>query len=152
MQERYLGDIHDFYKFLFIKRLSINFRIKIGLNWRLINPKDLGPKELLLNDGEKRTYLQDSCAREIDLKLHNEMQLLNSKKNRKIEKFVKQTHMVKYADFFTKTLTPSNKKNWLKKSFEFYKKYEFIFLDPDNGLEPPKATITEKKKNKVYTK
>ena len=80
MQERYLGDIHDFYKFLFIKRLSINFRIKIGLNWRLINPTDLGPKELLLNDGEKRTYLQDSCAREIDLKLHNEMQLLNSKK------------------------------------------------------------------------
>ena len=40
-----------------------NFNIKIGLNWYLINPRDLGVKELLLNDGEKRTYLKDSMQR-----------------------------------------------------------------------------------------
>tara|TARA_A100001035_G_scaffold262145_1_gene241709 strand:- start:565 stop:1293 length:729 start_codon:yes stop_codon:yes gene_type:complete len=148
MQERYLGDIHDFYKFLFIKQLSTYFNIKIGLNWYLINPRDLGVKELLLNDGEKRTYLKDNHARKIDLKLHNEMETLKSKKNRILGDFVKQTHIIKYADFFSKTLTPFNRKAWLKSSFEFYKKYEFIFLDPDNGLEPPKAKISDKKKIK----
>ena len=75
---------------------------------------------------------------------------LNSKKNRIISDFVKQTHLIKYADFFTKTLTPLNRKDWLKRSFEFYKKYDFIFLDPDNGLEPLKAKISNKK-NKIYT-
>ena len=148
MQERYLGDIHDFYKFLFIKKLSTNFKTKIGLNWYLIDPKDLGVKELLLNDGEKRTYLKDNYAQKIDLKLHNEMQTLKFKKNRIIGDFVKQTHLIKYADFFTETLTPLNRKDWLKRSFEFYKKYDFIFLDPDNGLEPPKAKISNKKKIK----
>ena len=144
MQDRYLGDIHDFYKFLFIKKLSTNFKTKIGLNWYLIDPKDLGVKELLLNDGEKRTYLKDNYAQKIDLKLHNEMQTLKFKKNRIIGDFVKQTHLIKYADFFTETLTPLNRKDWLKRSFEFYKKYDFIFLDPDNGLEPPLAKISNK--------
>ena len=48
MQDRYLGDIHDFYKFLFIKKLSTNFKTKIGLNWYLIDPKDLEATHVVL--------------------------------------------------------------------------------------------------------
>ena len=46
MQERYLGDIHDFYKFLFIKHLANNLKIRIGLNWFLVDPKSIGKSEL----------------------------------------------------------------------------------------------------------
>ena len=45
MQERYLGDVHDFYKFLFLKYLSKKLKKKIGLNWYLISPKLLGANE-----------------------------------------------------------------------------------------------------------
>ena len=45
MQERYLGDVHDFYKFLFLKYLSKKLKKKIGLNWYLISPNLLGANE-----------------------------------------------------------------------------------------------------------
>ena len=57
MQERYLGDIHDYYKFLFLKFLSLNLKEQIGLNWYLVDPKEISLKEVEKNDGEKRAYL-----------------------------------------------------------------------------------------------
>ena len=42
MQERYLGDIHDFKKFIFLKFLSLELNIKIGLNWFLVDHIDIG--------------------------------------------------------------------------------------------------------------
>ena len=53
MQERYLGDIHDYYKFLFLKFLSLNLKEQIGLNWYLVDPKEISLKEVEKNDGEK---------------------------------------------------------------------------------------------------
>ena len=46
MQERYLGDIHDYFKFLFLKFLSSQLDMKVGLNWYLVNPAEIGPSEL----------------------------------------------------------------------------------------------------------
>ena len=46
MQQRYLGDIHDFQKFIFVKFLSCAFNQKIGLYWFLVDPKKIGQKEL----------------------------------------------------------------------------------------------------------
>ena len=56
MQERYLGDIHDFFKFIFLKFLSRNLEIKIGLNWYLVDPYKIGVDEVKKNDGEKRNF------------------------------------------------------------------------------------------------
>ena len=41
MQERYLGDVHDFYKFLFLKYISKKLKEKIGLNWYLVSPEQV---------------------------------------------------------------------------------------------------------------
>ena len=58
MQERYLGDVHDFYKFLFLKYLSTSLKKKIGLNWYLVDPKEVSNIEEKKKDGEKRNYLK----------------------------------------------------------------------------------------------
>ena len=58
MQQRYLGDIHDFQKFMFLKFLSCAFKQKIGLNWYLVDPKKIGEKEVNKKDGEKRYFLK----------------------------------------------------------------------------------------------
>ena len=52
MQERYLGDIHDFQKFIFLKFLSCAFNQKIGLNWYLVDPKKIGEKEVKKKDSQ----------------------------------------------------------------------------------------------------
>ena len=50
MQERYLGDVHDFYKFLFLKYISKKLKEKIGLNWYLVSPEQVS----FLKDKKKR--------------------------------------------------------------------------------------------------
>ena len=57
MQERYSGDIHDFFKLNFLEFLSNGLRQKIGLNWYLVKPELIGNSEIKKNDGEKRKFL-----------------------------------------------------------------------------------------------
>ena len=33
--------------------------MKVGLNWYLVNPAEIGPSELKKKDGEKRKFLYD---------------------------------------------------------------------------------------------
>ena len=56
MQERYLGDVHDFLKYRFLRHLKNNTNFSIGLNWYLTQPADVDPKKT--NDGEKRFHLK----------------------------------------------------------------------------------------------
>ena len=70
MQERYLGDIHDHFKFIFLKFLSKSLKQKIGLNWYLVKPSSIGVKEIFKKDGEKRNITPDITSK-IDRDLKN---------------------------------------------------------------------------------
>ena len=71
---KYLGDIHDFFKFHFLKFLSKKINKKIRLNWYLVDPKKIGNIELNKNDGEKRKYLIKAKYLNLDQELKNESQ------------------------------------------------------------------------------
>ncbi len=134
MQQRYLGDIHDFQKFIFLKFLSCELKKKIGLNWYLVDPKKIGEKEVNKKDGEKRYFLQKKEFKNIDRKIYEEFVTLKSKKFRNIEIFTKKTHLVKYVSFYNKKIPLLNREKWLSDSLNFFKRKDIIFLDPDNGL------------------
>ena len=134
MQERYLGDIHDYYKFLFLKFLSINLKGKIGLNWYLVDPKEISLKEVEKNDGEKRAYLFKN-EKIIDQKILDECIVLNSHKKRKILKFSKTSHLKEHINFFNKKLSLKNRSKWINSSLLFFQEQQIVFLDPDNGFK-----------------
>ena len=134
MQERYLGDVHDYYKFLFLKFLSINLKKKIGLNWYLVDPKEVSLQEPKKNDGEKRAYLFKK-EKMIDQKILEECITLNNKKKRKILRFSKTSHLKEYVNFFNKKLSIYNRSEWIDSSLKFFQKQEIVFLDPDNGFK-----------------
>ena len=134
MQERYLGDIHDYYKFLFLKFLSINLKGKIGLNWYLVDPKEISLKEVEKNDGEKRAYLFKN-EKIIDQKILDECIILNSHKKRKILKFSKTSHLKEHINFFNKKLSLKNRSKWINSSLLFFQEQQIVFLDPDNGFK-----------------
>ena len=69
MQERYLGDVHDFYKFLFLKYISKKLKEKIGLNWYLVSPEQVSFFEEKKKDGEKRSFLKRKEICDLDLSL-----------------------------------------------------------------------------------
>mgnify|MGYP001204554673 CR=1 FL=1 len=140
MQERYLGDIHDFKKFIFLKFLSLELNIKIGLNWFLVDPIDIGEKEIKKNDGEKREYLLNQNYRVIDEKIFEEFKNLKEKKNRKIFNFTKKTHLKNYINFYNEKIDYHNREAWFDNSIKFFENQKVIFLDPDNGLMKKKKT------------
>ena len=134
MQERYLGDIHDFYKFLFIKHLAINLKVEIGLNWFLVDPKSISKFEMKKNDGEKRNYLNDPRVSKFDEKLTLELSNLINKKNRNLKNFTAKTHLRGFVRFYNEKIIRKERKLWFEKSKNFFYKNKIIFLDPDNGI------------------
>ena len=116
MQERYLGDIHDYFKFLFLKFLSKNLKIKIGLNWFLVDPDDIGEKEKNKNDGEKRKYLYDVHMKNYDQLLIKELKLFKNTNKRNLIKFTQTSHLESYIKFFNNKLTVNNRDSWIQDS------------------------------------
>lgn len=134
MQERYLGDIHDFMKFFFIKFLSLKFNKKIGLNWYLINTDSLGLKEKELKDGERRNFLNNEYFKNLDYKIFNELLRLKEKNNRKIKYFEKNSHLKSYIKFFSEKIELQDRNLWFQSSIDYFKESDIVFLDADNGL------------------
>ena len=135
MQERYLGDIHDYFKFLFLKCISTSLKKKIGLNFYLVDPHEIGKNEVDKNDGEKRQFLHKPEFNKLDRQIISEFMLLKKKSSRNICSFTKNTHLRHYINFYDKYLHIYNRREWFDNSIKFLKNEQIIFLDPDNGFK-----------------
>lgn len=133
MQERYLGDIHDFYKFLFLKFTSSNINCKIGLNWYLNDPNKINEHQSNPNDGEKRDFNKKNLS-VIDRTLYDEMKKFENFKKRNLLKFTSTSYLRKFINFYNVELQRSERKKWFCNSLSFFKNNDYLFLDPDNGL------------------
>jgi hypothetical protein len=131
MQEKYFGDIHDFYKYYFLREVSKDY--SLGVHWCLNPMKDKK------NDGNK-------------LLTNKEL-----KKDEKLFKLLKQYRhkSVKYIESYF----PKNTKYYDQKLENYYKDFiyeenaidklknqDIIFFDPDNGIEVPSMKNNEKYK------
>ncbi len=134
MQERYLGDIHDYFKFLFLKFLSTQLNMKVGLNWYLVNPSEIGPSELKKKDGEKREFLYNKELKLYDKVIVNEFKKFKKKKFRNLKLFTNETHLKQYINFFNEPINFKYRKQWLERSLYHHRNQQIIFLDPDNGF------------------
>tara|TARA_B100000989_G_scaffold265223_1_gene218011 strand:+ start:439 stop:1167 length:729 start_codon:yes stop_codon:yes gene_type:complete len=151
MQQRYLGDVHDFIKLLYLKILSKKLNKVIGLNWYLVKTEILGNTEKKLNDGEKRDYLKSSYFKSLDLDIFRELIIFRNKENRVMDEFTKTTHLKNHIKFFNKHINLTNRNVWFDDSILHFKKNNIIFLDSDNGLAPKNMKLKSKKSLKyVY--
>ena len=134
MQERYSGDIHDFFKLNFLQFMSHGLKEKIGLNWYLVKPELLGNSEVKKNDGEKRNFLSSQEFIKINPDLIEELKPFKNIKNRKIKKFSTNPKFNNFLKFYNSSLSLQNRKRWFDRSLIFFKDLNTIFLDPDNGI------------------
>lgn len=146
MQERYLGDIHDHFKFIFLKFLSKSLKQKIGLNWYLVKPSSIGVNEIFKKDGEKRNITPEITSK-IDGDLIKELSFLKNPINRNINTFSRKTHLRKFIKFFNKEINVGNRDEWFKQSLNFFRNQDIIFLDPDNGI---KKSVNNQKQSLKY--
>jgi hypothetical protein len=120
MQDKYVGDINDYYKFLFLDEILPN-NTKLGINWfyHKIEREDN-------NDGKKSIpdYIEDKFS--IELK--------------KIYKSIKSLEKCNFygykVKFYSEVLEPNfNRNNWFSNSRSKLNECDVIFCDPDNGIE-----------------
>ena len=141
MQERYLGDVHDFLKYKFLRHLKSETKFKIGLNWYLTRPEEVDPKKT--KDGEKRFHLtgrnSDQWA-DWDEKLFDNLKNFKDPSERRLSRFHEFNILDKTSYFEDHVpITKLERLEWHKKAIEELKACDFVFLDPDNGLKVPSA-------------
>ena len=134
MQERYLGDIHDFFKINFLEFSSQFLKEIIGLNWYFVKPESISKTEIKKNDGEKRNYLYKSEYLDVNNNLISEFRNYKNPRHRSIEIFTNNARFKKIIKFYNEPILKEKRKEWFKRSISFFKDTKVIFLDPDNGI------------------
>lgn len=141
MQNKYVGDIGDFGKFLLLKSVSSGFRL--GVNWCLVED------ETNNNDGRFIDYLNDDSEsneyKALDSDLYEALKAIVKNGERHISK-IEELKLLDSVDsktqFFDEPrLSPLI--DWHNRSLEHLECSEIIFYDPDNGLEIPSVKIDD---------
>lgn len=155
MQERYIGDCHDYVKYALLWHLK-ECGFKLGINWYLADTEGVGDKGK--GDGQNRHYLKDKHApkwRRLNPTLFAKMKKLQGDE-KSLEDICahgilpKGTHEFKEHVCGVKKDGSFCRRKWHAEALETLKPADLIFLDPDNGLEV--KSMTNKKRPKyVHT-
>lgn len=131
MQNRYVGDVADFAKYLLLKNL-VGSKFKLGVNWCLTNHNSEA------DDGKYTTYLENKSGIffNADQELFRALQGIVHEKKRMVVEVMKRNVLTKGTLFYDQPVKSGAKRfDWHKSSLEALKHCDVIFYDPDNGLE-----------------
>lgn len=140
MQERYLGDSHDFLKYAVLKTLHGAVGGPVGLNWYLTRPESVDHPAK--NDGEKRHHLTQAVWRRCDSELLAAMVSFRDPSSRSIARFEASGTLPRNTLFMSEPVPadPTARADWHGRALSRLAKARAIFLDPDNGFEVKSMT------------
>lgn len=145
MQERYLGDSHDFVKYALLRAVASEVRLPLGVNWYLTRPEEVDRPDS--NDGEMRHHFGNPDWKKLDKELLELLTPFQDPKERKLNKLQRSGALHSETIYFgeqvpgqdgirvQKTDRVQKRKEWHGRAFEALKNCDLIFLDPDNGFE-----------------
>lgn len=127
MQDRYVGDIGDFVKIALLRALSPGR--SLGVAWFLT------PDEQHNGDGRHIAYLsRPDSWRPLDPSVFDGLHALINRGTRSIDEL---EHLLPEARFHRRRLVePQSRPGWFEELDTSLSDCDFLFLDPDNGLEP----------------
>ena len=134
MQERYLGDSHDFLKYAILRGIATDVTQRIGLNWYLTSPKNV--ESSLNNHGEKRHHLSRPEWRKWDSELLVALERYADPVDRNIAHFQQSGTLPAETVYFAEEV-PTNRlqrREWKQRSLN-------SFAETDVGSEPIKPLV-----------
>lgn len=162
MQDRYTGDLGDYGKYGLLRQLC-GLRddnaepLRLGVAWYRPEPETV--KSDPDNDGKFTAYLrpdQKQRFQPCDPALYEALyELVVEREDRRVEA-VENSGVLGDHTIFYDAYIPGPAPNargearavlrraWAKKALRTTERCELVFLDPDNGLEPPSAAIRHK--------
>jgi hypothetical protein len=137
MQERYLGDSHDFVKFALLRHVATTTKWPLGLNWYL-SARDVDHPEN--QDGEQRHHMAHASWQGWDDDLRARLEPLQDMSSRKLAHFYKANILPTHTHYHDQVLQDAPRAQWHAAALQNLNKAQFVFLDPDNGFAVPSMT------------
>jgi hypothetical protein len=144
MQNRYVGDVGDYGKYALLRALcgpETSHSVRLGVVWCLF------PDEKFNNDGRHISYLGSSEFAQLDANLHATLSAIISEGRRGISAICEAACLPGGTVFCSELISPPGgtrtdprerirqRNAWLQECLHQTRECEFVFLDPDNGLE-----------------
>lgn len=133
MQERYLGDSHDFIKYALLRHLHWTLGVTIGVNWYLTKPDDVDASSN--KDGEKRHHLRGGDWERWDPELFQSIRQFSDKSQRRIASVEKAGILPSNTIYFEELVSRDGRNEWHNRARSALSPTDLVFLDPDNGFE-----------------
>jgi len=150
MQERYLGDSHDYLKYALLRALHAAGFGPLGLAWYLTHERAV---EAAGNaDGEKRHHLSARGWAQLDPELHAALHAFAAPEDRSIEAF-EASGILPAGTVFTARnppVDPPARIQWWRAVQDDCAPARTVFSDPDNGFIVPSAPRRRQPKYATY--
>ncbi|OIR24358.1 hypothetical protein [Bathymodiolus thermophilus thioautotrophic gill symbiont] len=131
MKNQYFGDINDYKKFGLLRSIMSSTDIKLLIAWMLT--EDDGS-----TDGKFIKYLQEPKKwKKFDPPLYDEIQnLLKNNGKRKVS-LIEESAIMNNCKYHARLVPDQSEQRdtWFASLISQSKKFDLVFLDPDNGLE-----------------
>ncbi|MDA8000662.1 MAG: hypothetical protein MPK06_03695 [Alphaproteobacteria bacterium] len=149
MQERYLGDVHDYVKFALLRLFIHTLDVRLGINWYLADPCKVDKKGN--RDGRKRGYLHKKEWEGLDPDLHRALQSFADPANQSLKEFQRAGILSEDTIFFNEEVPLLNaRKDWHCRALSAITKADLVFLDPDTGFQKKTMQNRESPKYVLY--
>lgn len=133
MQERYLGDSHDFLKYALLRHLHASLGVRLGVNWYLTKPEAVDRPGN--NDGEKRHHLKGGVWNEADPDLLQGLHGFEDPEARRLSNIAAWGLLPPDTEYFADEVSSVDRSAWHRRSLATLASTDLVFLDPDNGFE-----------------
>ncbi len=135
MQERYLGDSHDFIKYALLRHFAAELGLRLGINWYLTRPEEVDKPGN--NDGGKRHHLKGGTWRETDPELFDRLALFDDPELRSLENVAALEILPANTAYHSVPVPVEGRADWQGDAMKSLADSDLVFLDPDNGFEVP---------------
>lgn len=138
MQERYLGDCHDFLKYALLRHLNASLGVRLGINWYLTKPEAVDRPGN--NDGEKRHHLKGGIWHATDPELLQGLRGFEDRARRTFTNVAEWGLLPRDTVYFDDEVSSVDRPGWHQRSLNALASTDLVFLDPDNGFEVQSMT------------
>jgi hypothetical protein len=156
MQDKYVGDVGDFGKFILLSGLTSMGKepIKLGINWYHVTKPDQRKGDGRHTDYLDATWNHFNFYRECSPNIHGKLKNIVDADERKISALEKGGLLPDSTIYYSEPVPYEakfpdqrmiNRKQWFENSKNVLKDSDIVFLDPDNGIRPFKVKKTQMK-------
>ena len=148
MQERYLGDSHDFLKYALLRHLNGELGLRLGINWYLTRPELVDRPGN--NDGGMRQHLKGSTWKATDPELLEAIGRFDDPASRSLANVAAWGMLPADTTYFAEEVATTNRAAWHSRALDALGGTDLVFLDPDNGLEVASMSARTKPKYALF--